>query len=60
MQTDTLALLRCPYCGGPLSLVESLFNERTAATIDNGVLGCHCCLFPVVDGIPILHLLPDS
>src|SRR2546423_1830396 len=60
MRTDTLDLLRCPYCGGRLSLVESLFHEQSRESIDEGVLGCHCCLFPVVDGIPVLHLLPAS
>ncbi len=26
----------------------------------DGVLGCHCCIFPVVDGIPVMHLLPSA
>jgi uncharacterized protein YbaR (Trm112 family) len=60
MRTDTLDLLRCPYCGGRLTLVDSLYHEAGGATIQHGVLGCHCCLFPVVDGIPVMHLLPAS
>ncbi|MBW8862301.1 MAG: hypothetical protein JF601_08005 [Acidobacteria bacterium] len=60
MRTDTLDLLRCPYCGGRLSLVDALFHEAAGETIRHGVLGCHCCLFPVVDGIPVMHLLPAS
>jgi uncharacterized protein YbaR (Trm112 family) len=60
MRTDTLDLLRCPYCGGRLSLVDSLFHQQSGESIHDGVLGCHCCLFPVVDGIPVLHLLPAS
>jgi len=56
MQNETLALLRCPYCGGRLTLVDSLFHQRDGDAIRNGVLGCHCCIFPVVDGIPVLHL----
>ena len=60
MLTDTLDILRCPYCGGRLSLVDSIFHRRTPDRIDDGVLGCQCCLFPVVDGIPVLHLLPAS
>jgi uncharacterized protein YbaR (Trm112 family) len=60
MRTDTLDLLRCPYCGGRLTLVDSLFHEASGDTIQQGVLGCHCCLFPVVDGIPVMHLLPQS
>jgi uncharacterized protein YbaR (Trm112 family) len=58
MRTETLEILRCPYCGGRLELVESLFHRRTADEIQNGILGCQCCIFPVVDGIPVLHLLP--
>jgi hypothetical protein len=27
--------------------------------IDEAILGCHCCIFPVVAGIPVLHLQPD-
>ena len=60
MRTDTLDLLRCPYCGGRLSLVDGLFHEAAGDTIHHGVLGCHCCLFPVVDGVPVMHLLPAS
>ena len=60
MLIDTLDVLRCPYCGGTLALVDSLFHRGTADEIHDGILGCHCCIFPVVDGIPVLHLLPAS
>ncbi len=60
MRDDTLELLRCPYCGGRLELVTSLFHRRDAAAIADGILGCHCCVFPVIDGIPVLHLLPGT
>ena len=60
MQVETLEILRCPYCGGRLELVESLFHQRTNDEIQDGILGCHCCIFPVVDGIPVLHLLPNA
>jgi uncharacterized protein YbaR (Trm112 family) len=60
MRIDTLDLLRCPYCGGRLALVDSLFHRADADQIHDGILGCHCCIFPVVDGIPVLHLLPAS
>jgi uncharacterized protein YbaR (Trm112 family) len=53
-------VLRCPYCGGRLELVTSLFHEADAGQIRHGILGCHCCIFPVVDGIPVLHLHPES
>src|SRR5690349_5680024 len=60
MRTSTFAILRCPYCGGRLELVESLYHRRSATTIDDGVLGCQCCIFPVVDGIPVMHLQPAA
>ena len=60
MRNDTLHLLRCPYCGGRLTLVDSIFHRTSADGIQDGILGCHCCLFPVVDGIPVLHLQPSS
>ncbi len=60
MRVDTLDILRCPYCGGRLELVESLFHRRTADDVQDGILGCQCCIFPVVDGIPVLHLLPPA
>ena len=60
MLIETLDVLRCPYCGGRLSLVDSLFHRGTADEIHDGILGCHCCIFPLVDGIPVLHVLPAS
>jgi uncharacterized protein YbaR (Trm112 family) len=57
---NTLDVLRCPYCGGRLELVESLFHRRSADAIDDGILGCYCCIFPIVDGIPVLHLQPAA
>jgi uncharacterized protein YbaR (Trm112 family) len=60
MLIETLDVLRCPYCGGRLSLVDSLFHRSSADEIHDGILGCQCCVFPVVDGIPVLHLLPGA
>jgi uncharacterized protein YbaR (Trm112 family) len=60
MRIETLEVLRCPYCGGRLALVDSLFHRRTTDEIHDGILGCHCCIFPLVDGIPVLHVLPAS
>jgi uncharacterized protein YbaR (Trm112 family) len=60
MRVDTLELLRCPYCGGRLSLVDSLFHRRNGDELQDGILGCHCCIFPIVDGIPVLHLQPAA
>jgi uncharacterized protein YbaR (Trm112 family) len=60
MRLETLDILRCPYCGGRLELVTSLFHRRTDDEIQDGILGCHCCIFPVVDGIPVLHLQQNA
>ena len=60
MLIETLDVLRCPYCGGRLALVDSIFHRRSADEIHDGILGCYCCIFPVVDGIPVLHLLPGA
>jgi len=60
MTDDTLDILRCPYCGGRLELVESIPHRRDGGALEHGALGCHCCLFPVVAGIPVLHLRPES
>jgi uncharacterized protein YbaR (Trm112 family) len=56
MHADLLEILRCPYCGGRLELVRSLFHQTSGDSIIDGILGCQCCVFPVVDGIPVLHL----
>src|SRR5262245_34744482 len=60
MRVETLDLLRCPFCGSRLALVESMYFRSSGNDIRDGVLGCQCCLFPVVDGIPVLHLKADS
>jgi uncharacterized protein YbaR (Trm112 family) len=60
MQLSTLDILRCPYCGGRFSLVDSLFHRRSGDEVQDGILGCHCCIFPIVDGIPVLHLQPPA
>src|SRR5262245_63994797 len=60
MQITTLDILRCPYCGGRVELVTSLFHRRSGDEITDGGLGCQCCIFPIVDGIPVLHLQPAA
>jgi len=60
MRPDTLEILRCPYCGGRLELVDSSFHRREGREIIDGILACHCCVFPVVDGIPVMHLGPAA
>jgi uncharacterized protein YbaR (Trm112 family) len=56
----TFDYLRCPYCGGRLQLVESHYHRRENDDILDGIVACHCCVFPVVDGIPVMHLLPSA
>jgi len=60
MKSELFEILRCPYCGGALDLVESLFHRTDGDEIRDGILGCQCCIFPIVDGIPVLHLQPNA
>ena len=60
MHKSTFDILRCPYCGSRLDLVTSSFHEQQGDEIQTGVLGCQCCVFPVVDGIPVMHLQPHA
>ena len=54
MHERVLDLLRCPFCGTRLSLVENDALLRVGDRIESGVLGCECCAFPVVAGIPVM------
>ena len=54
MQDAFLDLLRCPFCGTRVSLVENEALVRAGSCIESGVLGCECCTFPIVAGIPVL------
>ena len=54
MLLETLDLLRCPFCGTRLSAVENAALFHAGDRIESGVLGCECCAFPVVAGIPVL------
>jgi uncharacterized protein YbaR (Trm112 family) len=56
MLTSTFEVLRCPYCGGRLELVTSSFHRLEGDEIADGIIACHCCVFPVIDGIPVMHL----
>jgi len=33
-----------------------MFHRRDGDEIHDAILGCHCCIFPVVAGIPVMHL----
>lgn len=54
MHTALLPLMRCPFCGTALELVENDALVRRDDRIESAVIGCQCCAFPVVDGIPVL------
>lgn len=54
MHTDLLDVLRCPFCGGELSIVEHGARRLEGEHLEQGVLGCQCCAFPVVAGIPLM------
>ena len=54
MRATLLDWIRCPFCGTRLQVVDNPALARTDARIEAGVLGCECCAFPVVSGIPIL------
>ena len=54
MHLSLLDILRCPSCGTAVSIVENDALSRDSDRIDVGVLGCECCAFPIVAGIPVL------
>src|SRR5678816_1365055 len=54
MQDAFLNFLRCPFCGTRVSTVENQAPVRAGSCIESGVLGCECCTFPIVAGIPVL------
>ena len=54
MHASLLDILRCPFCGTVVSIVENDALAREGARIEEGVLGCECCAFPVVAGIPVM------
>jgi SAM-dependent methyltransferase/uncharacterized protein YbaR (Trm112 family) len=60
MRPDTLDLLRCPYCGGRLAIDRSLPSRREGDIVVEATLACYCCVFPVIEGIPVLHLEPEA
>ena len=56
MNVATLEILRCPYLRADATSSTSLFLQRDGDEIHDGILGCQCCIFAVVDGIPVMHL----
>jgi uncharacterized protein YbaR (Trm112 family) len=49
-----LDLLRCPFCGSRLTVIDNPALVRENGRIESGVLGCDCCAFPIVAGIPVM------
>ncbi len=54
MHASLLARLRCPFCGTALALVDEAPVEREGDEVVSAVLGCGCCAYPVVAGIPVV------
>ncbi len=50
----TAGSLRCPFCGTPAAVQDSPVTEWRGDELLWGVLGCECCAYPVVDGIPVM------
>jgi len=55
MHDTLLTLLRCPFCGGRLTLEENAALTRVGDRIDTGVIWCECCAYPIVAGIPVMR-----
>ena len=55
MDENLLGLLRCPFCGGRLNLLENAALVRLEGRLESGVIWCECCAFPIVAGIPVLR-----
>jgi len=54
MLLRSIAVLRCPYCGGHVRLAGDLFQQRDRDEITSGILACHCARFPIVGGIAVM------
>ena len=52
--------LRCPYCGGGLGLADNAALVRRGSRIESGVVGCDCCAFPIVAGIPVMQATDET
>ena len=54
MRDTSLDLLGCPFCGARIAVVDNEALVNRNGMVEFGVLGCECCAFPLVDGIPVL------
>lgn len=61
MRFETLALLRCPFCGSKVELNTGVFHQVDAnGEIRDALLACRCCEFLVSDGIAVMTLWPEA
>lgn len=54
MNLELLEILRCPFCGSRLELQQSSLLEVQDGEVSTGILGCQCCAYPIVSGIPYI------
>ncbi len=53
MLLDTLKILRCPFCGGALSVERGESLVSHAEEVVSGIIYCQCSAYPIVAGIPV-------
>ena len=54
MKKESLSLLRCPFCGTDISVASGAICQEENGSLRTAILGCECCAYPLVDGIPVL------
>ena len=54
MHLSALDILRCPFCGSSLELVDGPGQRATSQVVSAGTLCCGCEAYPIVDGIPCM------
>jgi SAM-dependent methyltransferase len=52
MDISVLGCLRCPFCGGTLTMSPM---DHEAGKLEYGILSCYCGRYPVVAGIPVFR-----
>jgi uncharacterized protein YbaR (Trm112 family)/SAM-dependent methyltransferase len=53
MEPSLLEMLRCPFCGGRLTLQGT--EPHQDGVHSAGILCCQCCAYPMMEGIPYLR-----
>ena len=54
MKKEILQLLRCSFCGTNISVANDAICDENNGSLWTAILGCECCAYPLVDGIPVL------